>query len=65
MRVTSPWMTAFYICSILLLPMLFMGMIPSARAQDAATEKVKNEVTGPGKHGALSTNKPVRESTSS
>ena len=28
--------------------MLFMGMIPTAAAQDAAPEKAKNEVTGPG-----------------
>nr|POE49189.1 78 kda glucose-regulated protein like [Quercus suber] len=42
----SPWMTAFYICAILLAPMLFMGMIPSAHAQD--TEPTKdNAVTGP------------------
>lgn len=43
----SPWMTAFYICAILLAPMLFMGMIPSAHAQD--TEKADTGVTGPGK----------------
>ncbi|KAM3419479.1 hypothetical protein BST61_g5404 [Cercospora zeina] len=41
----SPWMTAFYICAILLAPMLFMGMIPSAHAQDA--EKADTSVTGP------------------
>ncbi|GIZ39863.1 hypothetical protein CKM354_000323000 [Cercospora kikuchii] len=41
----SPWMTAFYICAILLAPMLFMGMIPSAHAQDA--EKTDTSVTGP------------------
>ncbi|KAF2207915.1 hypothetical protein CERZMDRAFT_114886 [Cercospora zeae-maydis SCOH1-5] len=38
-------MTAFYICAILLAPMLFMGMIPSAHAQDA--EKADTSVTGP------------------
>lgn len=40
----SPWMTAFYICAILLAPMLFMGMIPAAQAQEKDTS-----VTGPGK----------------
>ena len=40
-------MTAFYICAILLAPMLFMGMIPSAHAQD--TEKTDTGITGPGK----------------
>ncbi|SMR42348.1 unnamed protein product [Zymoseptoria tritici ST99CH_1A5] len=42
----SSWMTALYMCAILLAPMLFMGMIPSARAQD--TEAAKDTgVTGP------------------
>jgi len=44
----SPWMTAFYIGAILFAPMLFMGMIPSASAQD--TEKPltdSNAITGP------------------
>lgn len=45
-RATSPWMTMFYICAILLAPMLFMGMIPSASAQDTPEEA--NGVTGPG-----------------
>lgn len=40
-------MTAFYICAIFLAPMLFMGMIPSAHAQD--TEKADTGVSGPGK----------------
>lgn len=44
-RSVSPWMTAFYICAILLAPMLFMGMIPTASAQDSDASK---EVTGPG-----------------
>nr|POF08214.1 78 kda glucose-regulated protein like [Quercus suber] len=43
----SPWMTAFYICAILLAPMLFMGMIPSAKAQDAEPAK-DAAVSGPG-----------------
>jgi hypothetical protein len=43
----SPWMTAFYMCAVLLAPMLFMGMLPSAHAQD--TEKADTGVTGPGK----------------
>ena len=47
-KVMSPWMTAFYICAILLAPMLFMGMIPSASAQEATQEKMKSEITGPG-----------------
>ncbi|EMF17790.1 Hsp70 chaperone BiP/Kar2 [Sphaerulina musiva SO2202] len=41
----SSWMTAFYICAIFLAPMLFMGMIPSAHAQD--TEKADTGVSGP------------------
>lgn len=47
----SPWMTAFYICAILLAPMLFMGMIPSAHAQD--TEPKDTGVSGPGKPQAM------------
>lgn len=40
-------MTAFYICAILLAPMLFMGTIPSAHAQD--TEPAKDtSISGPG-----------------
>jgi heat shock protein 5 len=42
-------MTAFYMCAVLLAPMLFMGMIPSARAQDTEAAK-DNTITGPGKH---------------
>lgn len=46
----SPWMTAFYICTILFAPMLFMGMIPSAHAQDAEPAvKDSSIITGPGK----------------
>jgi hypothetical protein len=44
----SPWMTAFYICAILFAPMLFMGMIPTAAADQ---EPLKDtSVTGPGMH---------------
>lgn len=43
---TSPWMTMFYICALVLAPMLFMGMIPSANAQEDAKD---TSVTGPGK----------------
>lgn len=44
----SPWMTAFYICAILLAPMLFMGMIPTASAEENVQEPIKdNSVTGP------------------
>jgi len=39
-------MTVFYVCAILLAPMLFMGMIPSVRAADAATES-DTGITGP------------------
>jgi len=43
-------MTAFYICAILFAPMLFMGMIPSAHAQDNVQEPIKdNSVSGPSK----------------
>ncbi|KAL1586461.1 Endoplasmic reticulum chaperone BiP [Cladosporium halotolerans] len=41
---TSPWMTMFYICALVLAPMLFMGMIPSANAQEDAKD---TSVTGP------------------
>ncbi|KAM0723980.1 hypothetical protein Q7P37_000971 [Cladosporium fusiforme] len=41
---TSPWMTMFYICALVLAPMLFMGMIPSAHAQEEAKD---TSVTGP------------------
>ena len=43
----SPWMTAFYICAVLFMPMLFMGMLPSANAQDADT-KADTGIQGPG-----------------
>jgi len=44
----SPWMTAFYICAILMAPMLFMGMIPSARAQDNVQEPITDSsISGP------------------
>lgn len=43
----SRWMTALYVCAVLIAPMLFMGMIPSARAQDAAESKADG-VSGPG-----------------
>lgn len=39
-------MTAFYICAILLAPMLFMGMIPAAHAQEDTKD---TGVSGPGK----------------
>ncbi|QIX02295.1 hypothetical protein AMS68_007812 [Peltaster fructicola] len=42
---TSPWMTAFYICAILFAPMLFMGMIGTAHAEENATKDTS--VTGP------------------
>jgi hypothetical protein len=52
-RTVSPWMTAFYICGILLLPMLFMGAIPTASAEEDVQEPIKeNAVTGPGKYNA-------------
>ena len=41
-------MTAFYICAILLAPMLFMGMIPSAHAEDVQEPMNDSSVTGPG-----------------
>ena len=41
-------MTAFYICAILLAPMLFMGMIPSAHAEDVQEPLNDSGVTGPG-----------------
>ena len=44
----SPWMTAFYICAMLVAPMLFMSMIPSAAAE--ADTKSDNSITGPGEH---------------
>lgn len=40
-------MTAFYICAVLIMPMVFLGMIPSARAEDVAEPK-ENGITGPG-----------------
>ena len=40
-------MTAFYICAILVAPMLFMGMIPSARAEDVQ-QPLTDEAIGPG-----------------
>jgi heat shock protein 5 len=43
---TSPWMTMFYICALVFAPMLLMGMLPSANAQEDAKE---TSVTGPGK----------------
>ena len=46
-RTVSPWMTAFYICAILFAPMLFMGMIPSASAQEQEPMKA-DDVSGPG-----------------
>lgn len=36
----------FYICALVLAPMLFMGMIPAANAQEEAKD---TSVTGPGK----------------
>ncbi|WPH02512.1 Hypothetical protein R9X50_00537700 [Acrodontium crateriforme] len=45
-RSISPWMTAFYICAVLIMPMVFLGMIPSARAEDVAEPK-ENGITGP------------------
>ncbi len=48
MATVSPWMTAFYICAILMAPMLFMGMIPSARAQDNVQEPITDSsISGP------------------
>lgn len=44
---TSPWMTMFYICALVFAPMLLMGMLPSANAQEDAKD---TSVTGPGKH---------------
>lgn len=41
-------MTAFYICAVLLAPMLFMGMIPSAHAEDVQEPLSDSGVTGPG-----------------
>ena len=50
----SPWMTAFYICAMLIAPMLFMGMIPSAAAEEkVADTKNDNSVSGPGKHMSI------------
>ncbi|KAI6931706.1 hypothetical protein KC355_g16274 [Hortaea werneckii] len=44
----SPWMTAFYICAILLAPMVFMGMIPSAHADENVQDPSKDSsVSGP------------------
>lgn len=43
---TSPWMTMFYICALVLAPMLFMGMIPTANAQEDAKD---TSDIGPGK----------------
>jgi hypothetical protein len=43
---TSPWMTMFYICALVFAPMLLMGMLPSANAQEDAKD---TSVTGPGK----------------
>lgn len=45
----SRWLTALYVCAVLIAPMLFMGMIPSARAQEDSTEATKDGVSGPGK----------------
>lgn len=43
-------MTAFYICAILLAPMVFMGMIPSAHADENVQDPSKDSsVSGPGK----------------
>jgi len=41
---TSPWMTMFYICALVFAPMLLMGMLPSANAQEDAKD---TSVTGP------------------
>ncbi|KAI7359923.1 78 kDa glucose-regulated, partial [Hortaea werneckii] len=44
----SPWMTAFYICAILLAPMVFMGIIPSAHAEENVQDPSKDtSVSGP------------------
>ena len=37
----------FYICALVFAPMLLMGMLPSANAQEDAKD---TSVTGPGKH---------------
>ena len=39
-------MTMFYICALIFAPMLLMGMLPSANAQEDAKD---TSVTGPGK----------------
>jgi hypothetical protein len=39
-------MTMFYICALVFAPMLLMGMLPSANAQEDAKD---TSVTGPGK----------------
>lgn len=40
-------------CAILLAPMLFMGMIPAARAEDVQDPIKENAVTGPGAYTYL------------
>jgi heat shock protein 5 len=40
----------FYICALIFAPMLLMGMIPSAHAQEDAKD---TSVTGPGKSRIL------------
>lgn len=43
-------MALFYVCALLMAPMLFMGMIGSARAEENVQEPIKDtSVTGPGK----------------
>ena len=42
-------MALFYVCALLMAPMLFMGMIGSARADDAQEPIKDTSITGPGK----------------
>lgn len=42
-------MALFYVCALLMAPMLFMGMIGSARAEDVQEPIKDTSVTGPGK----------------
>ncbi|KXT07290.1 hypothetical protein AC578_409 [Pseudocercospora eumusae] len=42
----SSWMTAFYFCAVLLAPMLFAGLIPTAQAQDTKDTSVSGPVIG-------------------
>lgn len=52
-------MMAFYVCAVLFMPMLFMGMLPSANAQDADT-KADTGIQGPGESRHVTSHRLAR-----